>query len=167
MGRMILLMLALAFVGCERDPLPVTCVSGLVVTELSRVKGDEWVEIAVVADRPQDLLGLNIEAKNLDGSALRIATVREASGLLPPGSRVVVDHLEQLSGRTTFLPESGILELVACGEVLDRLTWRKMPDFGSLALSGSAPLDPVGNDDERLWCATDTPTKGQENPPCQ
>jgi hypothetical protein len=77
------------------------------------------------------------------------------------------------------LTPSGVLDVLACGVLVDRVTWTQLPREGSLALSGATLPDALVNDAASAWCADARPadppsvtelgvpgTPGQENPSC-
>lgn len=51
------------------------------------------------------------------------------------------------------LYDAAVLEVRACGQVVDRVVYRDLPDRGSWALDGRVAPDAAANDDEARWCA--------------
>lgn len=151
--------------GCERDPLDAPCATGLVVTEISGDRDDVWVEVFVASGTAEPMDGLAIRVMALDGGSRQEFRIREAGAVAAPGTYRVL-ALTEPDGREGDLPDGGVMDLVSCGDVLDRVVWRKTPDEGALALGGGVEPAADANDDEGAWCAVGTDTPGEENAPC-
>jgi hypothetical protein len=153
--------IAMAFSACERDPLDAPCATGLVVTEFSGAKGAVFVEVFVPGGLAQEIDGLLVRTTNLIGQRPKEAVIRVAEPLPPDAFAVLPATLPD-----DFLPDDGVLDLVSCGEVLDKVVWHGLPGTGSLAFDGGVVPSAAANDDEAAWCASDAPTPAKENPPC-
>lgn len=53
------------------------------------------------------------------------------------------------------LYDAAVLEVLACGNVVDQVVWRDLPDKGSWSLDGRVPPDATANDDASRWCVDD------------
>lgn len=177
--------LAFLAAGCERAPLDCASVDSgaLVITELSGNQGDsnplgEWIELFNAGNATIPLLGLRIELTTLDGSRTQEFAVRENIQVAPgayvtfgrfaagdPGS----DHVDY--GYKTELDDSlfttAAIEVVVCGEQIDRVIYRDLPSDGTLAFNGTLAPSATANDDDENFCVDNTGgSPRQENPPC-
>ncbi len=50
------------------------------------------------------------------------------------------------------LYDAAVLEVRACGQVVDRVVYRDLPDGGTWSLDGRVAPDAAANDDESSWC---------------
>jgi hypothetical protein len=189
--------LALGMAGCEREPLPWICPDvgpgDLVITELrgSQTGSDtygQWIEVYNASGAAQDLQGLSVELIRLDGSGPARILVRVDGVTVPAGGYAVLGrfatgqepvHVDYgyLHDFSSNLYDSAAVDLVACGERVDRVVYRDLPRVGTLSYDGDLTPDAMGNDDEDAWCVDDVPedsttelgvpgTPGQPNRPC-
>jgi hypothetical protein len=135
--------LALVFLAaCAREPLdlcPEVAAGELAVSEL----GQGWIELAA-GERALELAGLRLEVQRLDGSGARRWLVHDEA------VRVDAHGLLVLAAE---LPPAGVLDLWACDERVDRVSWTALPEPGALARRG-----------EGFCVAPASP--GAENPSC-
>lgn len=177
-GKISLLLL----VACAREPLPcVSSVKPgeLVITEVCSRKGCgfDFVEVCNVSSERLGLAGLGLVVARPDGSGKRTLWVRDYGLVSDPGSFFVLglglptsqagaqdaaisklvfplayDASQDWTLQTGFYP-AGVLELWACGELIDRVVYRELPENGSLALNGVLwPPTAEGNDSVESWC---------------
>lgn len=191
--------------SCDEEPLPRICPSisagDLVITE---IRGDQssgqfnpsgqWIEIHNASSNAIDLEGLTIRVRKTDGTA--------PSGEFP--GRMIVRHPNVIEPGDYFvvgtgpygdpfvttdyavggdfdggnMPGAGIIDLLACDEVIDNLRYSGLPNPGTLTLDGSISPTADANDLPINWCpdetlasvpsdAGDAPgSPGQQNPPC-
>lgn len=173
--------LVLASTGCEREPLDWICPPSLdpgdlVVTELRGKKGDSWIEIYNATGDSVDLEGLELGLTRLDGKEGRI--VIRASVPVAAGDYAVIgsyaaglepDYVDYgyLPDFSNELYDSGVVDLNACGERIDRAIYHNLPSSGTLALDGAIdPPTAAANDDEMSWCVDDSGTPGEGNSIC-
>lgn len=179
--------------ACATDPVDEVCPSvgpgDLVITELRGDQRDargEWIELANVGTATVELRGLQLGLRQLDGSSPNLIVIRRAL-TVDPGARVVLGsfpddarpaeitygwHPDLLAsdGSVQHLPDSGAVDVSACGLVIDRVVWNDLPSAGTYSL-GLEPPDAVGNDPVAAWCANPSApdgagTPGMMNPPC-
>lgn len=72
-----------------------------------------------------------------------------SAGSLPPYADY--DFSEQWDLKTG-LYDAAVLEVRACGVLVDRVVWRDLPDRGTWSLDGRVGFDAAANDDEARWC---------------
>jgi hypothetical protein len=173
--------------ACVADPLDDICpTDALVITEVRGPQSTpdtfgQWIEIANTSDETVDLLGLHLSNRTLQNSEEHTAIVRYRHEVVA-GDRFVmgaffdddrpvyVDYGLGLDWVTDRKPDdgadysfysihgSGFLELLGCGETIDRIVYDGLPRAGSYSL-GLRPPDAVGNDDPEAWCTDDLPRR--------
>ena len=187
--------------GCEREPLELECSemsSGdLVISEL---RGEQtgttdtwgqWIELYNSTAGELSLVGVTLNIKKWDGSSERDIVVRDHA-LSVPGQGFVVlgrisgdlpDHMDYgyEDDFSSDLYADAILEVRACGDMVDKVIYHDLPSAGTWAFDGSLTLTAVSNDQETNWCidATEPPasdggttqvglpgTPGEVNRPC-
>lgn len=192
-------LLAVCIAGCGREPTEEICpdvqAGELVLTELRGPQSGadtygQWIELFNATDAALELRGLQIAFTPGDGSdPLRLIVRRdlelESEGYVVLGRAELDDvpaHMDYGFGPEfdDGLDPSGVVDVEACDEVIDRFVYLELPVEGSYAFDGSKPIDADANDDESCWCADtneappDGPmteiglpgTPGEENPPC-
>ncbi len=188
-----------AIAACAQDPLPFICPAvdpgALVITELRGPQSDadtrgQWLEIANISGSTIDVEGLHVVAYQLDGTNEMDGIVRYKKEVAdddrlvvgkftvgtPPPAWIDVDFNNEWP---SDLSADGIIEVEACGEIIDRIVYHALPTSGTYSL-GLEPPDADGNDDEDAWCNDVTPppddepmtelglpgTPGEVNNPC-
>jgi hypothetical protein len=187
------------------DLCPSVSAGGLVITEVRGDQSGEdaygeWLEIYNGSGTALDLEGLQIVLRRIDGGASGTILIRESLpvdagdyvviGRFAPGG-TAPDHIDygytlpcedSSSGcdtqwfDTSFY-DAAAIDLVACGELIDRTIYRNLPSRGSWSFDGAMAPSADGNDVESAWCDdltedADTPTMGyrgtpgEENIPC-
>jgi hypothetical protein len=192
--------------GCAREPEAFVCprigAGDLVVTELRGSGGTygQWMEVQNTTDEPMDLRGLQLVLQRPSGGG-RVRIVVRADALpVDDGAFAVLGHHEPdevpefvdysffgdffatsdddptpLGPRELY--DSGVLDVMACGDVIDRVAYPPLPDAGSWALDGRLQPDDLVNDDLQAWCVDDFDpgatdeiglpgTPGETNRPC-
>jgi hypothetical protein len=189
-----------ALSGCEREPLDLECTelsSGdLAISELrGKQTGTDtwgqWIELYNTTTGEISLSGVTINIRKLDGSGDRDIVVRDRTLSVPgQGFSVLGRHSGELPAHIDYgyeddfasdLYADAILQVYACGEMVDQVVYHDLPSAGTLAFDGSLTLTAVSNDEEANWCvdATDPPpqdggttqvglpgTPGEVNRPC-
>jgi hypothetical protein len=166
----------LVFAGCTRDSLDWECPSlaagDLVVTELrGEQSGDdtygEWIELYNASGQAQDLHGAQLWIQRLDGGAEGRVIIRMPQVTVSAGGYLVLGRFPQADTPShvdygyqedfdTDLYNGGAVDVMACGEQIDRVIYRDLPSRGTWALDGAIdPPDAVANDDETRWCQDD------------
>jgi hypothetical protein len=191
-----LVALALAATACGRDALddgcPTVAAGDLAVTELRGPQDDadgpngQWIEL--YATRATSLGGLQVDVTKLDGSDGGSFLVR-ADLDLAAGAYAVLGgfpageapaHVDYAYGDDLGddLFATAAITIAACGVEVDRIIYRDLTDFGTLALDGAIdPPSAAANDDETAFCVDDRlddsnptagagGTPGASNPPC-
>jgi hypothetical protein len=184
--------------GCSRDALTAECPAlapgELVVSELRGPQGNdddaygEWLEVFNASGAALDLAGLRVDVRKLDGSGDERFLVRDATELADGGYAVLgrfdqaarPEHVDYgyLADLDAGLYATAAIDLSSCGELIDRVVYHGLTDFGSLALDGGAAPDAATNDDEAAFCVDDRlddadpsagarGTPGGPNPPCE
>lgn len=178
---------------------------GLLVTEVRGDQSGEdaygeWLEIYNGSGSAVDLEGLEIVFRRVDGGASGTILIRDTVPLDAGGYAVIgrfapgntapghIDYgytipcEESSSGCDEKWLDTGFynaaaVDLIACGELIDRAIYRDLPSRGSWSYDGAMPLTAEGNDDEAAWCIDETEdedtatmgyrgTPGEENVPC-
>lgn len=189
-------------VGCDEPALDEICPDisegELVLTELrgnqnASNRSGQWVEIFNASGRTLELVGLQVRVRKNDGSAPSgdfpgLILIRE-SLIVEAGHRVVVGSGDPRDppASTDYpaagdfegnMPDSGLVDLLACDAVIDLVNYDAIPDVGTLALDGAIEPDASSNDLPANFCVDDRltqdPTAGNEapgspgeaNPPC-
>jgi hypothetical protein len=184
--------------ACVEEPQPYVCPAvdpgALVITELRGPQSEpdtrgQWLELANVSGGTVDLQGLHVIAYQLDGTNEMDGIVRYKREV-DDDDRFVVGKftvgtampewidLDFNNEWPSVLSADGIVELQACGEIVDRIIYHALPGTGTYSL-GLEPPDADGNDDEDTWCNDITPppdgpmtelglpgTPGEVNNPC-
>ncbi len=168
--------------GCVRDSLDWACPNvgpgDLVVTEIRGKQSDsndtygQWIEFYNGADRALDLYGVQLWVQRLDGGAEGRIIIRNEGLMLSAGDYAVVGrfpptdlppHVDYgyLEDFSSDLYNGGAIDIMACGERIDRVIYRDLPSSGTLALDGAIdPPNADANDDETRWCQDDA----EDNP---
>ncbi len=171
--------------ACERTELPVICpdleVGGLVVTEIrgpqtgADTRG-QWLEVFNPTPRPVDLRGLVVRFRPLDGREEERVLVRAAPAVVEPSGYFVLgvdtrctdgDCAVNLPPDVDYgmgddfardLFAEAVVEVEACGTVVDEITYRSLPGEGSRSLDGATSPDAMQNDDldQLPWCDDQT-----------
>jgi hypothetical protein len=191
--RLLVLLSAGAWVGCQTDPVEHICpdvaYGELVITE---VRGDQdpddslgqWIEIYNASGLEQDLIGLHLRLRTLDGSSDDRIIIRRSVPIAADGYAVIglgpddarPDGVDYGAGADagTAMFSIGVIDLDGCDDTLDdtvyadRLQYSNgLPGLGTYSL-GTAPPTADGNDMLVNWCTNLTPagTPGVANPPC-
>lgn len=165
--------------GCEREPLDLECTplrSGdLVISELrgkqtgTDTRG-QWIELYNSTTGELALVGVTLNIKKLDGSDERDIVVRDhtlsvsGQGFVVLGrfTRDLPEHVDYgyEDDFSSDLYVDALLEVHACGELVDRVVYRDLPAAGTWAFDGGQVLTAITNDDEVNWC-----TDAAEAPP--
>jgi hypothetical protein len=168
-----------AALACEREPLDVSCPpvgeGGLVVTEIRGPQGvddalGQWIEIHNPGGAAVPLAGLQVRVRKLDGSGTLALLVRDGELSVPAGGYAVFGrfvhgdepaHVDYgyADDFETDLYGDGVIDLVACGAVVDSASYGPLPSTGTLA-RGAADS----------WCVdasmAGAGTPGEGNPTC-
>lgn len=185
--------------SCERPALDEVCpdvqAGTLALTELRGPQAGsdtwgQWIELKNTGSEALDLTGLQIIVTPGDGSDPARLIVREGVELAADAYVVlgraelgdVPAHMDYGFGADFDggLDPTGVVEVVACGEEIDRFVYLELPAEGSYAFDGSKTPSAEANDDESCWCAdtTEPPPDGpmteiglpgtprEENRPC-
>jgi hypothetical protein len=193
-----LAILATLAVACSREPLDAGCPElgpgELVVTEVrgpQRDDGDafgQWIELYNGSGAALDLAGLRVSIRKLDGSGQGGFIVRAAAevaaggfavlGGFPAGAEPAYVDFGYLDELSSPLYATAAIDVSSCGQLIDRVIYHGLPDFGTYALDGAlAPPDADANDDDAGFCVDDRlddadpsagppGTPGATNPPC-
>jgi hypothetical protein len=187
----VMVAIAIAMGGCVRDPAPVFCPEvspgDLAVSEVRKQpSGDalgSWVELYNTSGQELDLRGVELRFRRMDGTNETKVIVRR-SLIAPAGGYVVLGlvtddelrpaHIDYgfASDFTTSWPTAAALDINACGELVDRMTYSSLPTMGTYSL-GAVPPSADANDFPAMWCTDPTPvgtgfpgTPGQPNVGC-
>jgi hypothetical protein len=153
--------------GCVREPLDVPCPDvlpgELVVTELRGGNSDvgAWIEVFNRRDSEIDLRGTAVHWFKLNGASPAHSMVRFSQTVAPQAFAVLAAEER--------LPGSGVLEISACNESIDQVTFDGLPDEGTFALDGNWPLPATDiNDVAANWCVDGRleGSPGERNPSC-
>jgi hypothetical protein len=168
--------------ACAREPEAFVCpdvgVGDLVVTELRGSGGTygQWIELRNVGDAPIDARGLQLWLQRPSGDGLVRIVVRADALFVDEGEHIVLGHHEpdavpafvDYSFFSDFfatsdddptplgpreLYDTGVLQVMACGDEIDRVVYPTLPAEGTWALDGRLTPDDVVNDDPFNWCA--------------
>ena len=190
----------LALGACTRDPIDVPCPDvqpgDLVVTEIRADQSPEpgygqWIEIYNGSADTLDLTGLRVTLTRLvDGTPaasfiLRGGATTDAApggyfvlGRFPAGDEPSYVQYGYADDFDDDLPTGAAVDIISCGELVDRMIYRSLPGEGTYSLTGAIdPPEGAENDDEGSWCTDlteddDTPTMGirgtpgKKNIPC-
>jgi hypothetical protein len=186
--------------GCTREPEAFLCPDveegELVVSELRGPQSGvdtwgQWIELFNASGADVDLYGLRVTFVPGDGSEADAFLVRTEPVEVPLGAYVVLgrdddrtrpahmDYGYELDVASD-LPPSGKIEVEACGELLDSMTYRELPVLGTLALDGALEPTAAVNDEPANLCGDATEpspdgpqtelgvpgTPGEANRPC-
>lgn len=158
--------------ACAREPLPQVCpelpVGGLVVSELRGPQtgadtGGQWIELLNTTDAAVDLGGLTIDITRLDGGGRQQIVVRDPGVEVGARAFVVLGGFTQADRPSSVdygyasdlaqdLYPGGIIDVRACGQVLDSVVYRDLPRRGTWAYGAAEPLSAEANDPEDRWC---------------
>lgn len=164
--------------GCVRDPASAECpdvgVGDLVVTEIAGPQtGSDtlapWVELYNASGKSIDLYGLRLNFRNPTGDPGPISIVRrslevEAGSYTVLGLDDDADHAAYLDyGMAADFhaswPSGAVLDVDACGTVVDRAQYSSLPKTGTYSL-GTQPPTADANDLPANWCTDTTPNTG-------
>lgn len=199
-GRLPLPLASVLLWGCTREPEALVCPDAdegeLVISEIRGPQSGsdtwgQWVELFNASGGDLDLYGLRVTFVPGDGSEPDVVLVRTEPVEVPLGAYVVLGREDDIrrSPHVDYgylgdfegdLPPIGKVELEACGVLVDTVTYRELPQLGTLALDGAIEPTAESNDDTASWCAdaTEPPpdgpqteigvpgTPGEENRPC-
>jgi len=174
----VLLSLLLGALSCARPEIFPLCPGAgsgsFVISELrGRQLGNdtygEWIEIHNTSTSVIELAGLTLRMTKLDGSAEVRIVVRDRDLVIESEGYTVLGRFEAdtlpahvdygyVSDFGSDLYNGAVLELLACGEQMDQMVYRSLPDNGSWAFDGDQSLSAASNDDEAAWCVDDTDT---------
>lgn len=193
---------ALLAAGCSRPPLERLCTrldaGALVVTELRGPQSGvdtfgQWLELYNHTAQPVPMVGVTLGLSHLDGSGYVELSVRARDLSVAAGGYVVLGRFltgeepahVQYGYRRDFdkdLYPDAILDVLSCGQLIDRVVYRGLPSLGTFALDGATPPDAAANDAAGAWCVDATPggpsgdggaaqlgvpgTPGMRNRPC-
>ncbi len=186
---------AIALGACARDSIAPVCpeaaAGDLVITELrgAQTGGDtygQWVEIFNGSGGDLDLEGLHVVFTRADGGDVSRAIVRRSLPLAA-GSYAVIGHADDAmrpvhvdygmgTDFTSAWYAGGLVELDACGTMVDSFTYTSLPTSGTFEL-GVSPPDAAANNDTANWCIDTEPnpdttqlglpgSPGAANPSC-
>lgn len=192
-----LLLLAVG-ASCVRPPLDAACPSiapgDLALTELRENQPGsyrQWIELYNSSDEPIALAGLRVVFTRNDGRPAGAFVVRDEDLVVEPKDYVVLGsddparapyldysylvdwHSDSNPNNPRDLPKGGLIELVACGEVIDRVVLRNLSDVGTSFWPGEPSA--ADNDEGSEWCVDDFTTStgigvfgtpGEANPAC-
>lgn len=183
------LVVILALVGCERDPIdgcPDLAEGDLVVTEVRGPQSPDdmqgpWIELFNASSQTHDLIGAKIRFRRKDGSSEVPVLVRRAL-TIAPGEYLVLGlffDAEPLQPRPDhvdygFLGDfdgawlaAAAIDLETCGQRVDLATYDVLPGTGTYSL-GTSPPDAETNNLSTSWCFDPNPagTPGAANTAC-
>lgn len=193
--------LPLAFalsLACIRPPLQSACPriepGDLTLTELREDQPGsyrQWIELYNASDEPIDLAGLRVVFTQPDGDPGGSFFVRDEALVVEAGDYVVLgsddpmrapylDYSYLIDWYSTTdpndprdLPKGGLIDLYACGVLIDRVVTRNLTDEGTSFWPGDPSA--ADNDEGANWCVDKTSTStgigifgtpGEANPPC-
>lgn len=171
--RAALLCAALLPAACTRAPAEAVCPDlapgELVVTEVRGPQTPEdaagaWIELYNASGRRLDLAGLELRFRHVDNSGSVPVLVRRALDLRPQGYTVLglfddgdppahVDYGFLSDFHEGWLPRAAV-EVVSCGELVDRMYYDALPKQGTYSLGGVP--DASNNDLTTAWCTDAT-----------
>ncbi|WP_170135429.1 lamin tail domain-containing protein [Nannocystis exedens] len=194
-----------ASLACVRPPLETECPrvqpGDLVLTEFREDQPGsyrQWIELYNASDEPIALTGLRLAFTRNDGKEDGSFIVRDDDLVVEPGDYVVLgsDDPERAPyldysylvdwyspsnpDNPRDLPKGGLVEVLACGELIDRVVLRNLtqqdpsqPPLGTTFWPGEPSA--ADNDEGANWCVDDFTTStgigvfgtpGEANPPC-
>lgn len=165
------LSLWVAIAACGREPLEWTCpdvdAGELVLTEIRgpQLEGDapDWFEVYNASGEELDLRGAHVFIQRLDGSSPRTIIVRDSEVIVGAGEYAVLgnaprgetpDHIDYgyADDFSVDLYDTAAVEITACGEEIDQVSYRNLPREGSHAFDGALEPDAGENSDRDRWC---------------
>ena len=157
--------------ACGREPLEWACpevdYGDLVLTEIRGPQtgsdDEDWFEIHNATDRDIELYGTQFFIRRLNGDNPRTIVVRETGIFIGPGEYAVLGQVfpgEEPAyikyGYANDFPvglyDTAAIDILACGEQIDQVTYRGLTRAGSLAFDGARDPDADLTSDESLWC---------------
>ena len=177
-----LLWLAIALLpsGCTRPPIERICPDlepgAVVVSEFRGPQADtdtwgQWIELFNHSGNEASLAGVVVHLTDTQGSSPQEVFIRNRTLRVPAGGYVVLGrfpdderpaHVQY--GYRLDLDENlhvdGVIEVLSCGRLLDRVVYHDLPTRGTRAFDGAQGLDGTANDDQRAWCNDQTPPAG-------
>ncbi|MDC0667045.1 lamin tail domain-containing protein [Nannocystis radixulma] len=191
-------LLLAASVGCVRPQLGVACpqiqAGDLALTELRQNQPGsyrQWIELYNASDEPIALAGLRFQFTRNDGVPAGSFFVRDEALEVEPGGYVVLGsddpmraayldysylvdwHSATDASQPRDLPSGGLVEVTACGRLIDRVVLRNLTAEGTMFWPGEP--DAAGNDEGADWCVDNFTTStglglygtpGEVNPAC-
>ncbi|MBA3540065.1 MAG: lamin tail domain-containing protein [Deltaproteobacteria bacterium] len=171
----VIIAIAITLGGCVRDPAETFCpevvLGDLAVTEVrAQPSGDtlgSWVEVYNASGHPLDLRGVELRFRKMDGTSETKVIVRRSLPLAA-GAYAVLGRVTDDELRPSFVdygfaadfpaawPSAAALDINACGELIDRVTYSSLPTMGSYSL-GAMPPSASANDFPAMWCTDATP----------
>lgn len=188
--------------GCDEPALDAVCPDlaegDLVITEIRGPQDGlnrpgQWFELKNATDRAIDLRGLELRIRKRDGSQpsseFRGVVLIRSAATVPPGSYFVIgsgfpetmwpttDYAAGADMEKDIPDDGGVVDLLSCGESVDRLIYDSLPTTGTLQLDGDVEPDDAANDipanlcvDARLSEDPNNPgapgSPGERNPAC-
>jgi hypothetical protein len=174
---MVLFAAVLAVAACGREPLEWVCpdvgYGGLVLTEIRgpQTGSDDadWFEIYNASGRELDLYGTQFFIRRLNGDNPRTIIVRDPGVIVGAGEYAVLGrafpgeepaHIDYgyADDFPVSLYDTAAIDILGCGELVDRVEYRGLPRNGSLGFDGalepSADLNALAEADtaESHWC---------------
>ena len=172
----VVVIIPLLVVGCARDPLDAACpaltAGDLVITEIrgnqsaSDDELGEWIEVYNASGETADLRGLTLSINRLDTTGREDILVRADSLSVPAEGFVVLGRYQPsatpahvdygyASDLDKRLYDGGLMQLLSCGELLDKVGYFDLPGTGTWSLNGSTTPDADANDVPSAWCIDD------------
>jgi hypothetical protein len=171
-----LVLLSVLLHACVRDPLPRTCNAltpgQLVFSELRGKQSGadtygQWIELFNPGAGTIGLAGISVALTKLDGSERVEIPIRNRELSIAPSGYLVMGRFgaSELPSHVDYgygdefnqdLFSDGVLELYACGVLVDRVIYHGLPSQGTLALDGRIDPSAEANDQEVNWCTDST-----------
>jgi hypothetical protein len=173
--------LILALAGCSREPLPDICdplqAGQLAISELrgkqtgADTRG-QWIEVYNTSGNSLALYGVSVQMQKLDGSGVVQLVIREQHSLAA-GEYFVLGRFSnaELPAHVDYgyaedydsdLYDEGLLDIVSCGDPIDRVQFHDLPSAGTLGFDGNLELTAINNDMVSDWCIDDIEAPPQD-----
>ena len=187
-----------AMSACVRPPLDTGCPriqpGALVLTEFREDQAGsyrQWIELYNASEEPIALAGLRVAFTRNDGKPAGAFIVRDEGLVVEPGDYVVLgsDDPERAAyldysylvdwyspsnpANPRDLPKGGLVDVQACGRLIDRVVLRNLTEMGTTFWPGEPSA--ADNDEGAEWCVDDFTTStgigvfgtpGEANPAC-